>query len=74
MKLINANTFVTSLMTLTAVVIPVVSNAQFVPVDCSSTQNIDRQIGIESNTQSTTCVRDTADTIYNPNPNWLPSL
>ena len=75
MKLINVNAFITSLITLSAVAIPAVVNAQFAPSNCNPTQNINYQLDIQSDKAvSTPCIQNSVETIYNPNPNWQPNL
>ena len=71
MKLINANAFVTSLMTLAAIAIPVDSNAQLASSTCSIEPNY--QIEVYPNPESI-CIQDAVQTIYNPNPTWQPNL
>ena len=74
MKLFNANAFITSLMTLSAIAIPAAGNAQFAPSNCSTPQYIDYQIESDPGTASTPCIQHAVDTIYNPNPTWQPNL
>ena len=75
MKLIDANALVTSLMTLSVVVIPVISNAQLAPDNCSPTQILNDQLDIHSPlASSNSCIQNTVETIYNPNPDWQPNL
>ena len=75
MKLINANAFVTSLMTLSVAVIPVTSNPQLATDNCSPTQILNDQLDIHSSqASSNSCIQNTVETIYNPNPDWRPNL
>lgn len=66
----NANTLFTSvLITLSTVCMADSSSARMVD-DCTSDRKINFIVLAEENQNSTGCVREAAETIYNPNSDW----
>ncbi|MBE9044828.1 hypothetical protein IQ255_10480 [Pleurocapsales cyanobacterium LEGE 10410] len=75
MKFVDAQAFITSLMTLSAVLVSAPSNAQFTPELCSATPDLDYAIAIEQDRNlATPCIQDAIKTIYNPHSTWQPDL